>query len=103
FRQETRLARDLEDAEAQEAVDAFAVAEIDEGGLGVGIERLERLLDGVDAVTPDHHAQERRMARLLAALQSDRRPHDGILDPPREGLDDGAGAPLGMQHLLPEG
>ena len=42
IRQEARFARDLEHAEAQEGIDALAIAEILERGFDVGRQRFER-------------------------------------------------------------
>ncbi len=56
----------------------------------------------LDAVAADHLADELGMPRLLEALQVDRLAQHGIVDGMGEFLDDGAGAQLRVQHLLPE-
>jgi hypothetical protein len=103
FRKEAGLARDLEDAEAEEGIEAFAIAEIDEGCLDVVGQGLQRRLGDIDAVALDHHLQQPGMARLLQALQRDRLMHQRIVNGLGKGVDDRAGPPLGMEHLLPEG
>jgi len=96
------LARDLEHAEAEEGIDAFAEAEILERGGDIGRQRIERVFLHVDTVALDHHADEIGVARLLETLQCDRFLQHRIFDGLGELLDDQTGAQLGVQHLLPK-
>jgi hypothetical protein len=97
------FARGLEGAEAEEGIEALAEAEIDEGGLQIVGEGVQRLGGGVDGVALDHHPYQLGVAGLLAALQGDGFAYHGVSDVRGEGVDDGAGAALGMVDLLPEG
>ena len=102
LRQEFRLARGLEGAEAEKAVHAFTKSEIDERGLQVRREGLQRLLGRVETVAIDHDAEQLRMPRFLHALQRDGLTHQRILNHWRECRDDRSGATFGVVHLLPE-
>src|SRR5579883_282235 len=102
IRQEARLARDLEYAEAEKGVQALAEAKVDERRLDVVGQPVDRQLCSLDAIAVDHDSDQPAMARLLIALQVDRLAQKRIVDRARERLDDGAGAPLGVEHLLPE-
>ena len=102
LRQKTRSPRDLKHAEAEKGVEALAIAEIGESPIEVWPHRIQRpFLDG-DAVAVDHKPQQIGVARLLETLQHDRFAHQRIVDGRRIRIDDGAGAPLGIEHFGPE-
>ena len=101
-RQELVLAGKLESTEAQERVETFPEAEILEGGFDIRVQCVEWLFYGIEAIAPDHDAQQLRMAHLLFALEGHRLAYQGILDRWRECLDYRARALFRMQHLLPE-
>ena len=67
--QEFRLHGDLEDAKAQEAIHAFAEAEILEAGFDIVADIFQRPFGGVDAVFLDHHPDQLGVAGFLEALQ----------------------------------
>ena len=97
------MLRDLEDAEAQKRIDAFAEAEILERGLDIGGKRIERRAPrrrcrsaGSSRGSDSACRASSKPCSATAALRT------GSSIVAGEGVDDGAGALLGVQHLLPE-
>ena len=101
--QEFGLHGDLEDAEAQEGIHAFAEAEILEAGFDIVADIFQRTFGGIDAVFLDHHPDHLGVAGFFQALQRHGFLQHRIGDGFGEGGDDRAGAALGIENLFPEG
>ena len=100
--QEFRLHRDLEDAEAQKGIHAFAEAEILEAGFDIVGDVFQRAFGGIDAVFLDHHPDHLGVAGFFQALQRHGFFQHRIGDGFGEGGDDRPGPALGIENLFPE-
>src|SRR5262249_2719054 len=92
----------LDSAEAEKRVDAFAIAEVDKSLVKVGSDRLNFLVLGREPITSGHCVQEPGVTFLFKPLKFYCLLHQRIRDRPGKGRHNAAGAPLGMQYFLPE-
>ena len=97
-----RLQGDLEQAEPQERIKAFAEAEILEPRFDVLADVLHRPLGSIQTVFLDHHADQPGVTGLLQALQGEGLAQDRIGHRFGERGHDRSGPALGVKHLVPE-
>src|SRR5262249_48313612 len=92
FRQKAGAACNLEHAETEKRIEAFAIPEIGEGTVQIAARRLWWALLCGDAVTSNHQPQQLGVARFFEPLKRNRFAHERIGDCRGIGSDDRSGA-----------